>query len=369
MKIINTVIEKIFFIARIFKFRLKIHVIKSNHKNLFKKIDKDNELKHKQLWRQLFPLVDGSWLRFYSNVTGYSDYKYVPEDIFYSIIERKLNDVNYSAQIANKASYDVVFDKKLFPENYLKNLSGIYLDSNNKIITTKKAKEIFNLIKDDYIVKPAVDSWGGKNVLKVKPERKKLTLKQIEKIYSANFLIQKVIKHHDFFSSFNKSSVNTFRVFTYRSVISEKIHVLHVILKLGRKDFWVDNSTVGGISVKADTRTGKLAKFAVTNKGEKFTKHPDSKMIFFNQKVPYLSKIIETAKLVSSKIPTHRLISYDITVDFNENVKIIEINSVGVGINLIQLHGSSLFQNHTQEIINYCKLIKSDQFQYIRMTK
>lgn len=369
MRILNLVLEKIFLLARIVKFRLKINTIKLNHRNLFKKLDKDIELKHKHLWKQLSPLIDVSWLRFFSNVSGNSDFQYVPEDIFYSIIERRLNDVNYSAQIADKGNYDVIFDKKFFPENYLKNISGIYLDSENKIITAKKANDIFNSIQDDYIVKPSVDSWGGKNVLKISLGIKNLTLKQIEKRYVKNFLIQKVIKQHHFFSQFNESSLNTFRVFTYRSVGSEKIHALHVILKLGRRDSWVDNSTQGGISVKVDTQTGNLAKFAVTNKGEKYIKHQDSKIIFSDQKVPYLSKIIETAKLVSSKIPTHRLLSYDIGVDCNGNTKVVEINSVGVGIILIQLHGSSLFQNYTQEIINYCKFINSDQFRYIRTTK
>lgn len=365
---INYIIEKILLPLRILKFRLKIKGFKSKNYNSFKKIDKKIEKKHINLWKNLFPHINCSWLRFYSNVSGNADYRYVPEDIFYSIIERRLNDVNYSQQVADKSNYDIMFNKNLFPINYIKNISGIYLNSKNNIINYKEASEIIKDLKTSFIIKPTIESGGGKNVKIFNPKKNKISLNEIENYYNSNFLVQERIAQNNFFAKFNRSSLNSLRVLTYRSVINESIKVLSIVFRIGRKGMHVDNQAAGGISVGVDINSGQLKEYAVSKYGKKFKKHPDSNIIFHGKYIPNFNSIIKSVKKVALQIPSQRLLSFDATIDLNENVKIIEINTIGVEINFYQLQGNSLFRNYTNEIINYCKQKKLDKFKYLRIT-
>jgi hypothetical protein len=372
MFFINYLLYFLLLLMRILKFRIKI---RKNNKKLFKKIDKRNENDYKDYWKSLFPFIDVSWFRFYSNYSKVIDKKYVPEDIFYSIIERKLNDVNYSRSISDKNNYDINFNRELFPEIILKNISGVYLNSNNEIIKKNEAELIFNLYKEDIIVKPSINSGGGKNIIYLKNEidasetRKYSNLNDLENLYKYDFCLQKLIKQHDFFSQFNKTSLNTIRIFIYRSILNNDSKILHCILRLGKKNMYVDNVSSGGIFLKIDINSGYLNDFALSRKEEKVYRHPDSGIIFKDKIIPRFNEICLIAKEIILKIPSHRIISVDMCLNNDDQVKVIEINTVGVGINEFQLFGDPLFGEYTEEIIDYCKNKKTDNFEYFRTTK
>jgi len=137
---LNYLFEKTFVPLRILKFRSKIRKIKKHKQEFFYKLNGDYEKLHKKLWRPLFPCIDVSWLRFYSNISGIMDERYVPEDLFYSFIERKLNNPNYSAFISDKNFYDIFYPKEIFPKTILKNISGDYYNSENIRISFLEAK-------------------------------------------------------------------------------------------------------------------------------------------------------------------------------------------------------------------------------------
>ncbi len=374
---LNFILEKTFLLFRVIKFRRKICAIRLKDKSLFKKTEGKVESQHKKLWGTLYPCVNNSWLRFYSNVSGISDPQYVPEDIYYSIIERRLNDTNFSRSVEDKGEYECKYGNNLFPVNFLKNVSGSYVDFTNKIVSFKEASKTFAFLGEDVVIKPSLDSGGGKNVLYLSFSKpffvdktgRKYDLNKVERIYASNFVVQKVIRQNVFFSQFNETSLNTLRVFTYRSILNEEIKILNVVLRMGRKGMHVDNQMAGGISVGVDIKTGRLNKFAVSKYGEKIEMHPDSKVVFDGLKIQNFEKILRVPKEIAVQIPSCRTLSFDVCLDNKGRVRLVEINTVGVEINFLQLQGKSLFGEYTKEIIDYCSSKDSESFDYLRITK
>lgn len=62
-----------------------------------------------------------------------------------------------------------------------------------------------------------------------------------------NFIIQERVKQHAEIAKLNPSSLNTFRIVTYRE--RDNVYILNVTLKIGHKGEVVDNGHAGGYFV------------------------------------------------------------------------------------------------------------------------
>lgn len=371
---INIVLRKIVKYRSIRRYRKKIKKFRKINPALFEPVSSEIEEKHRGCWESLNKNIDVSWQRFFSNVSGIVDYRYVPEDIYYSCIEPILNDLNYSWFVADKNSYEILYNKELFPSVILRNNSGSFLDGNYNIIPGTTFLERINKIEEDVIVKPTIESGGGKNVkLIIYSEGRhyhnniEFDLGTIEKQFKRNYVIQRLLKQHSFFSQFNKTSVNTLRIYTYRSVENEEITPLRCFLRMGRKEMYVDNMTLGGISCHVSPN-GELNSFGTSLYGDKYLHHPDSGVKFEGLIVPLFSDVLELVSKIALKIPSQRVLAFDVTITADNKIKIIEINTRGIDINVLQFFGGSLFGDFTEEIIDYCtKHKENDDFKVLRI--
>jgi len=339
----------------------KIRYIAKNLEVNKKNYNKKKVQQHKEKWAILKKNVNSLWYKVYSLVLQREEINFIPEDIYYCIVEPCLNNKQLSKAYADKNSYELFFDSKLFPTTILRNIDGKFYTYDYEFIdisdkTLEKKIESFNKI----IIKPSIDSGGGKSVelfINIKGKffneyGKELSVNYLEKHFQRNFLIQSYISQHSFFKQFNKESVNTVRIFTYRSVKDDKIIVLHSILRVGRPGRHVDNQAAGGLSCGIDKK-GKLNNYAVDKYGNRYTningRYLDKETI-----VPFYSKMVEIACKIAPKHKYSRLLGFDFCVDINNQIKIIEINNVNNEINFYQMNNGSLFQEYTDEIINYC---------------
>jgi hypothetical protein len=363
MQDIKPVLAGIVNTARVAKFRKKIRTIKKKAARRFVPIDSGIERKHKEYWKQLMRAVDPLWLRFYTNMSGIPDIHYVPEDIFYAVIERRLNDINYSWLYADKNFYDVRFGDTVFPKTLLKNMSGTFVDAENRAITKAQGLDILKDNTQDFVIKPSLNSGRGRRVERIDVE----TTNDYDALlasYGESYIIQEVLTQAPFFRQFSKRSVNTLRVFLYRSVVSERIYPVKCVLRMGRGDRFVDN---GGVSCGVNEK-GKLNSYGCTLYGDKYESHPDTDVIFDGQEVPCFDKIIREISELAQKIPTQRLLSFDVVLDVSGSVRVVEINTCGVEINFLQFFGGGLFGRNTDEIVDYCATAR-DKFDYFRITK
>lgn len=370
----NRFLSGLFSVLITVRLRLKIKKIKRKRKDLFRRIDSFSERAHVMLFKNLSPVVSKEWIRFYANVSGVSEYRYIPEDIYYSCIERRLNDINMSKVVSDKCTYETRYPGISFPYCFLRNISGTFLDSRGQVIRVSRARELYDSIREDVVVKPSIESGGGKNIsflsisegLLVDTQKRAVSFDAVLERYRRNFVVQKKVRQHSFYASFHPASVNTLRVYTYRSVKDESVHILSAVLRIGRNGCCWDNQGKGGICVGINLEHGTLGIHAIDrSSGENFVAHPDTKVFFSGLHVPELKKVIACAEKIAALTISQRILSLDIAVTESNEVLPIEINTSDMGINLLQLHGKPLFGDFTDEVIEYCRNHK-DEFKYFR---
>lgn len=327
-------------------------------------IDREIIKRHVDYWKHLKDNVNTKWFEVYSTVSNKPDIFYVPENIYQNVIEAKLNDRKLSFAYKDKNFYELFYDQKdIFPECIIRNINGFYFDKTYQPV--KLDESIFFKTISKYnkiLVKPSVDTGGGKNIELFQIENGKfinskqqsLSLDYLRKSYNKNFLIQNYIPQDLFFARFNPTSVNTVRIFTYRSVLTDEVIILQNILRIGKKGSVVDNQAMGGISVRINENS-ILSDYAIDKYGNKYYDYNEIKFSQINTAVPCLDNMRSLAKCLAVKNIYSRLMGFDFCLSSDGQVKLIEINNQFAEINFFQMNGSPLFGKYTDEIVQFCK--------------
>jgi len=338
----------------------KIAVIYNSLPMIVSLSDKDIK-QHKITWGKLGSKPNLKWYRVYSTISGNNEPSYITETEYYNKIELILNNRTFSEAYCDKNFYHNFIDNHLLPDVYLRNMQGVYYTRHYKHINL--SGEISPFIPDEVnriIIKKSIDSGGGRGIQLFNREGNEwknnrnelLTVDFLENNYNSNFLIQEYIEQHQYFSHFNKTSVNTVRVFTYRSVKTNEIIPIQSVLRIGLPGAIVDNQAAGGIACGIN-KEGKLNNFAINKKGEKLFEF--NGIDFTNTNIVYkFHEIIELSKEMAQKFYYHRLLGFDFTVDMQGNIKLIEVNNRNNEINFYQMNNGPLFKEYTNEIIDFC---------------
>src|SRR4030042_5552940 len=81
---------------KIIKINRKIaHIYKLNKKIYDGTCNKQNLIAHKKKWSVLKKRVNGKWFKIYSSISNNNDINFVPEDIYYLVIEPKMNNPDF----------------------------------------------------------------------------------------------------------------------------------------------------------------------------------------------------------------------------------------------------------------------------------
>ena len=315
----------------------------------------------KEFWKPVLSNIDVYWLKIYGSVSGLWDKRYVSENIYYSIIEPCLNNKAFSKAYNDKNFYWKTITGLQLPKTIISNVDGVFYNDKNTLISLKEACKIIEN-SESFIIKPSVDSGGGKDVRlyrkseNVFSDNKGCAIKPDElfKHYKKNFIIQKIIKPHLFYANFNPSSLNTVRVFTYRSVSDERIHILHSILRVGKQGSVTDNQASGGFACGV-TDEGCLTGIAVNKSGCRLNEVNGIKLIKGVQLEGY-EKIKEAAIEAAKQFPYSRLLGHDLCIDSEGEVKLIEVNNVNNEINFYQMLNGSLFREFSEEILAWISI-------------
>ncbi len=316
--------------------------------------------KYKARWRVLSPRIPKVFLRLYSSLSGVKSSDYVPDSLYFTHIEPMLNNREYSRSFADKNMYSLLIDKSLLPSVWLRKMHGAYLDEDYKLVgDVDEMLEKLAGEQDRVIIKASVDSQGGKSIVMLESKdggffagSVKVTKKWLEHHFGDNFLLQQVVQQHSSYGAFNPTSLNTLRVYTYRSVTDESVHVLHSVLRVGAPGFVIDNVSSGGkaCGVSSEgTLNGNI--YDINGKGYRALNGLDS------LKGTHLFKyeaVMDLAKQLAAKQPYCRVIGFDICVDENERVLLIELNNFDVGVDMLQFCNGPLFGPFTDEVLAFC---------------
>ena len=270
------------------------------------------------------------WHRFYTACNGVFSPFYIPETLFYTEIEPYLNNKDYKTVLSDKNLLEVLFPEVKQPITVVKNMNGLF-QSGNRIISCKEAIGLC-ISTDEMIIKPSVDSGGGKNIQVFNGLNNDKYYQKIFDLYKNDFIVQKRMNQHPLMAQLNPTSLNTFRVLSLLE--GKEVQPLSTIVRMGRNGAITDNSTSGGISCGVNS-DGVLNPIGFNFSGQSFYE-TDNGMHFKNVQLPFMEKIKDSVNLLHQKLPYFRVISWDLAIDTTSEVVLIEINVDGQDINFHQ---------------------------------
>jgi hypothetical protein len=313
-------------------------------------------------WQRLSERKDVYSYRLFSRYVG-NDPNITPEGICRRKIETVLNPLQHRQYYEDKNLYSQYMGDLNLPKTYLRRIGGsVILDEKYNAV---ESDNILSVISEDcnrVILKPSVDSSSGRGVMLF--ERKGSQWKSVNSddilsreflmSYRDNFVLQGVLKQHPYMAQFCKTSFNTLRVATYRSVVDEKVHVIGCVMRIGHDGSFVDNAHAGGAVIGVDYTNGEVGKYLFDQYGAKDTCCNGIDFSKNSFKIPFWEKICDFAKEVAKRNQRNRLLALDLGLDENGEPVFIESNIGGFGYWLFMFAGKTPFGQFTDEIIDYC---------------
>lgn len=310
-------------------------------------------------WRQFDPQLTPLAYRIFSRYIG-PDIHIMPMELCINIVEPVLTPYNYRGFYRNKNSLNLLMPERTTVKTPIRKLSGFYYDHDYYplVIGDTLVQELlapYNKV----LYKPALEDSGRGIQLFVR-DGGCFYNKQGEVLNASyllnsieDFQIQECIEQSQFTASFNQTSVNSFRIMTYRSVVDGEIHVPNLFFKIGGKDQVVDNAHGGGVMCGVN-KNGKLMNYTYNYLGDRFDCCFNIDIKNGDFVVPNFEGLISFAKDVAGHVLHHHLLSLDIALDINNNPVLIEVNSEANAGWAYQMSTGSLFDVHTEDVMDYC---------------
>lgn len=314
--------------------RRKIRNILKTHPELDQPLKPETVRQIQDLFGTKEPL---HWHKAYSAFNGVEDYCYLPEDLFYNRIEPALNHVELTRAYSDKNNYRRLFKDLREPEMILKNVWGRFYDSSDRALSRQEAINLLREHTGDLLIKPSIESGGGRNILFLE---KDTDYDSLFSQYKRDFLIQKNLEQVDELSQIHANSLNTLRILTYRHANS--VSTLSTVVRFGRGTSRLDNQTTGGIS--CGLKNGQLNSFGVDKFGGKYKFHPDSKKKFAGHIIPGANKAQALAYHLHGELDHFRLVSWDMAIGKDGLPYLIEMNLRYQEINFHQFNNGPVFK-------------------------
>lgn len=321
------------------------------------KLTNEQKKKVKKYWKKYYKNISEEWHRRFTYTNKKFDVRYIPKDFFYEKIMPSCNDFTLVQAYEDKNYYNKLFPNFTKPETIFHNINGFFYDDNYHYLEYNKIIEILTKLDSEYVIKPTLNSCGGKNVKKIRvnfgkiyEKNREIKFDKLIDLYKKNFVLQKTVKQCEFLNKLYSKSLNTIRIMTYRE--GKEFYILGVSLRLGKGEAEIDNFSAGGIAVGVDKLTGALNEYGIDNQFKIIKFHPDTEESFKGKIIPNWEKIIKIVEKWSEDIPAYfKINAWDIALDINNEPVFIEINSKYPGIDTIQLV-EPLFGDKTEYLLD-----------------
>ena len=293
------------------------------------------------------------WHRLYQSFTGKFDENYFPEYLFSSVLEPKLNPMDYRYVLDDKLLlplFCVGVEHVRTPRTYYSVCDGICFDEEKNIVDLKSDNFNGGGVTEA-IIKPVQDTSSGVGVEKIKgAESIKNNLQEKAK-KKGTYIVQECIAQNERLAVLYAGAVNTFRVITY--LWNGGVFHVPLALRIGQGGSYLDNAHAGGMFIGVND-SGELNDEAFTEFGKRYKEHPDTHAVFKGYKLSFVPELIKTAKKLHLNAPQLGIISWDLTVDQNGEFVLIEANTRGQSVWFPQMaNGTGAFGRNTEEILRY----------------
>lgn len=296
------------------------------------------------------------WHEYYKSVNHLYSPEYIPTYLYYTKIYPKLNDTRMMVVYSDKNMIDKLIPGVNIPKTYIKNINGYYY-INGKPSSEEDAYFLCNNL-NDAIIKHSIDTCQGKSVSRFSSHDGKVILNRKEETsidvllrsYGKDYIVQEAIQQSPTMSLLNPTSLNTVRIMTYKRV--SDVVVLFSVVRMGRTGSVVDNASAGGLycgvnldgTLKPDAYT--LSPFSRTDKS-------DNGIYFKNFRINKFEEMKALAISMHNELPYAKIIGWDLSLDINDNIVLVEINAHAPG--LFQAATGPAFREYTAEILELTK--------------
>lgn len=222
-------------------------------------------------------------------------------------------------KLGNKEVRDVFHDKvrflKLFSP-YVHRWWGMAKD-----LSLEELKD--KVSQFDIIAKP-IDGTRGEGIFKIRKEAVTDWQDLYERLKKANCLLEQCIIACDELAAFHPASLNTIRVVTISG--GNRCKVFGALLRTGAHGSIIDNTHAGGVYAPINVETGIIDIPAIDGHNNHYDVHPDTGKAIKGFRIPDWEKIVETCKEASQTIPNIHFSGWDLCINKDGEVEIIEGN-------------------------------------------
>ena len=286
-------------------------------------------------WKEHYGMtITPRWHKLYQSMNGVYQKAYFPEMLYTTELEPLINPDEYCRFFNDKSIIEFLYgeaDPVRYPTTRLVRCNGTFCDGSRKLMTYDQAVALFGDL-GDCVIKPTVETGSGKGVAVLrmkngKDEKSGKSAKEIIDEHGKDFIVQEKLKNHERFSAIYSGSINTIRLITY--LVEGDVHHVPLVMRIGVGGHEVDNIHMGGLCIGV-TDEGRLKKKAYQlgygDTAITYEKHPDTGIVFEGYFIGDIPRMIEAAKTLHRRTPHVGMISWDFTIDQDENIVLIEAN-------------------------------------------
>ncbi|WP_347075144.1 sugar-transfer associated ATP-grasp domain-containing protein [Bacteroides uniformis] len=231
-------------------------------------------------------------------------------------------------------------------------------------ISTEEAVKLVLATDLDCIIKPSIDSGSGKNVKLVRKEEiDTAKVKDLFETYKWDFNIQKRLEQSATLKKLNESSLNTLRIYTYRTLAGEYVLLVSVV-RFGGKGAFNDNASTGGgfCHVYDDgSLDQRVLRYHTLDK-------PTLKEFlgFESLTIPNYDRVMKFVFDLHRRLPYFDLVGWDIALDVNNEPVFIEMNLTAES-GFAQMNGGPLFGKYLDEVMERVSKVHKDYRNSVEM--
>lgn len=343
-----------------------ISILKKRHlyKNIHWTVEQQKEFD--DYWKKVYgKKISNRWHKLYQSINGVFRVDYFPEILYSTKVEPKINSYLSCKILSDKNLLGTLFSNKIegvrVPYTYISCHDNLMFDKTGEQISFEDAVKILWDL-GEAVIKPTVDSSSGSDVrvVDLKNGIDTITGESVEKLfgkYKTDFVVQERIIAHSSLKKLYPSAINTIRAISYRA--NGKMNMAPLSLRLGSGGSNVDNIHAGGmvVGLSLDGSCKKKA-YALGNCDNKDTyeTHPNTGVVFEGYKIPFVEKICHASKELHKLLTNVNMVSWDLTINDNNEIIIIEANCWGQSVWFPQIvNESGFFGDDTKYILESIK--------------
>lgn len=308
----------------------------------------------KRYWERIETGFNLEWCNLFKKVFGEYDVRYVPEDIW-TVIQLTLNVPFYRYPLQHKVLLYRLLPHEVLPDPVGAIVKGSLLGKDFLPISVETLVE--ELSKEGEVFCKYADpessgSGKGIQIIDFRALSHEQILAFVQELLRTgkDHILQRSVRNSSEISRFSTNSLNTIRMMTLN--INGKVSYLSAYLRMASNGSRFDNVGNGGLMVPLHP-DGTFYPKGYNMDFEKELEYSSTGIKFEGQKIEAYEKIKSTCLEIHGRIPYMGFVAWDVTLDENGEVRVVEINLDSQDVADHQFFNGPLFGDRTEEVIQY----------------